>query len=155
MADAARAPHPRLHRASMIVTPRENGLSIGRLAALSGVKIETIRYYERIGLLSEASRTSGGRRQFGEDDVRALSFVRRARELGFSLDEIRSLLQLALSQASCRQFKQVAELRLEEVRARMRDLGKIERALDVTIGRCAGDDGPHCAILDALEGDRP
>ena len=139
----------------MVVTQREDRLSIGSLAALSGVKIETIRYYERIGLLTEASRTSGGRRLYAEPDVRALSFIRRARELGFSLDEIRSLLKLAHGSGSCGQFKAIAEQRLEEVRARIRDLGKIEHALDVTIGRCAGDDGPNCAILHVLKGGQP
>jgi MerR family mercuric resistance operon transcriptional regulator len=137
------------------VTPPETGLSIGQLSALAGVKIETIRYYERIGLLAEAPRTNGGRRLYGEADVRALSFIRRARELGFSLDDIRSLLRLALSKAGCRQFKEIAELRLEEIRGRIRDLGRIAQALDGAVGRCAGDDAPDCAILDALERDRP
>ena len=135
--------------------PYKEALSIGRLAALSGVKIETIRYYERIGLLAQASRTPGGRRLYGEDDARALSFIRRARALGFSLDDIRALLRLALGNGTCRQFKEIADQRLEEIRARLRDLGRIERALDVAIGGCAGDDGTNCAILDAIEHDLP
>jgi MerR family mercuric resistance operon transcriptional regulator len=127
---------------------------IGRLSAASGVNIETIRYYERIKLLVPPPRTPGGRRLYGEDDLRALEFIRRARELGFSLEEIRALLRLATHGASCRQVRAIAVPRLEDIRARLRDLRNMERALEAAVSRCSGQDVPECAILDALDAAR-
>lgn len=127
---------------------------IGKLSAGSGVNIETIRYYERIGLLGRPSRTQSGRRVYGQEAVRVLVFIRRSRELGFSLDEIRALLGLAGQKPSCREVRDIAEPRLADVRARLRDLRKIEQVLASTLSRCSGSDVPECPILDVLEGER-
>jgi MerR family mercuric resistance operon transcriptional regulator len=127
---------------------------IGRLSASSGVNIETIRYYERIKLLAPPPRTPGGRRLYSGDDLRTLVFIRRARELGFSLEEVRALVRLATQGASCQQVRDIAVPRLEDIRAKLRDLRKMERALDAAVSRCSGQDVPECPILDALDAGR-
>jgi MerR family transcriptional regulator, mercuric resistance operon regulatory protein len=127
---------------------------IGRLSASSGVHIETIRYYERIALLAPPPRTAGGRRLYGENDLRALVFIRRSRELGFSLEEIRTLMRLATQGASCRQVRAIALPRLEDIRARLRDLREMERSLEAALSRCSGRDVPECPLLDALDAAR-
>ena len=127
---------------------------IGRLSASSGVNIETIRYYERIKLLAPPPRTPGGRRLYCEDDVHALDFIRRSRELGFSLEETRALMRLVTHGASCRQVRDIALPRLEDIRQKLRDLRKMERALKTAVSRCSGRDVPECAILDALDAGR-
>ena len=124
---------------------------IGRLSASSGVNIETIRYYERIKLLVAPPRTPGGRRLYSEMNLRALVFIRRSRELGFSLEEIRALMRLATQGASCRQVRDIAIPRLADIRARLRDLRKMERVLKAAVSRCSGQDVPECPILDALD----
>jgi MerR family mercuric resistance operon transcriptional regulator len=124
---------------------------IGALSESSGVNIETIRYYERIKLLAPPPRTPGGRRLYSKDDLRALVFIRRSRELGFSLEEVRSLMRLATQGASCRQIRDVAVPRLKDIRAKLGDLRKLERVLDAMISRCSGRDVPECPILEALD----
>ena len=152
MADAARAPHPRVPRTSMIVTPRENGLSIGRLAVLSGVKIETIRYYERIKMLPAPPRSAAGRRVYGQQERRLLAFIRRARDLGFTLNEIRTLLNLgAPGNATCAEVKEVASAHLASVRSRLADLLRLEALLADAVVRCTGDAAPSCPVLDILD----
>ena len=128
--------------------------SIGRLSASSGVGIETIRYYERIKLLAPPPRTPGGRRFYGEDNLRALVFIRRSRELGFSLEEIRALIRLATQGASCGHVRAIALPRLADIRARLRDLREMERALEAAVSRCSGQDVPECPLLDALDAGR-
>ena len=126
---------------------------IGKLSASSGVNIETIRYYERIGLLAPP-RTQSGRRLYSHGDVRMLVFIRRSRELGFSLDEIRALLRLAGQNASCRQVRDIATPRLADIRTKLRDLKRMERVLAATLSRCSGKDVPECPILDVLDAER-
>lgn len=88
-------------------------LSIGELSRRTGVHIETIRYYEKIGMLPKPRRTGGGRRAYGPDQTRLLAFIRRARELGFSLDEIRALLAIEQSNdGSCAEVRSIATLNL-------------------------------------------
>ena len=127
---------------------------IGKLSMLTGVTIETIRYYERIGLLAAPQRTASGRRVFDRDDLRVLVFIRRARELGFALEEIRELLRLADKNGSCRQGRDVTLPRLADIRSKLRDLRKIEETLAATLARCSGQDVPECAILDTLDIER-
>lgn len=129
----------------------EDMFPIGKLSALSGAGIETIRYYERIGLLAPPQRTRSGRRVFGHGDVRVLVFIRRSRDLGFSLDEVRALLRLAERQASCRQVRDITVPRLADIRAKLRDLRKMEEALAAALARCSGEDVPECPILDVLD----
>ncbi len=136
----------------MIAAPER--LTIGRLSALTGASVETIRYYERIRLLVPPRRGKNGQRLYGYADLRALIFVRRSRELGFALDEIRALLHLAEGHPTCRQVHDIALPRLEDIRARLRDLRRMESALDTMVSRCSGGDERDCAILDALDIDR-
>src|SRR4029453_2542838 len=109
-----------------ITSPRAENISIGELSKRSGVNIETIRYYERIKMLPAPPRTASGRRIYGETDLRILAFIRRARELGFSLDEVRALLRLgAPNTATCAEVKEIAAHHLQHIRARMTDLAKL------------------------------
>jgi MerR family mercuric resistance operon transcriptional regulator len=129
---------------------------IGRLAALTGTAPDTIRYYEKIGLLPGAPRSGGRQRVFGDADVQRLRFIRRARELGFGLEAIASLLALAApGRRSCGAVRAIAARRLDEVRARLAALRRLERALADTVARCTGDAAPNCAVLSLLEAELP
>ena len=129
------------------------GLTIGELAGQSGVNLETIRFYERIGLMPEPSRTEGGHRLYAEPQVRRLAFIRRGRELGFGLDAIRALLELAEpDQRACREVQAIAEAHLIEVRAKIADLARLEAILAATVSRCGSPDtAPACPVLEMLE----
>jgi len=130
-------------------------LTIGRLAAATGVNLETIRYYERIGLMAPPDRTEGGHRTYAEADRRRLAFVRRGRELGFSLDEVRALLALAApGRRSCAHVEAIAAAHLAEVRAKIADLARLEAILGDTVSRCARSGvAPACPVLEMLERD--
>lgn len=126
-------------------------MKIGAAAAASGCHIETIRYYERIGLLPPPARTGGGYRDYRPDEVDRLRFITRGRDLGFSLGEIRSLLALAGDPAlSCQQVDQLARHHLSDIDLRIRELRRIARELERTISSCAGGRRGQCAILGAL-----
>ena len=138
-----------------ITASRAEALPIGELAKRSGVHIETIRYYERAKLLLPPPRTASGRRVYDLRDVRILVFVRRSRELGFSLDEIRALLRLGgPEKASCREVREIAAYHLEDIRSKLRDLKKLERLLATTVSRCSGRTAPDCPVLDILDIER-
>ena len=131
----------------------KRGLSRGELARRTGVNLETIRYFERIGILPAPPRTQGGHRVYGEEHVRALGFIRRARELGFTPDEVRAILALGgPGKAGCGEVREIAVHHLEQVRAKMTDLARLERLLAATIERCSGEQAPDCAVIDMLEG---
>lgn len=135
-----------------ITVSRAEHLPIGELSRLSGVNIETIRYYERVKMLPAPPRTASGRRVYGSPDVRILAFIRRSRELGFSLDEIRALLRLGVpGKASCGEVKEIAAHHLKDIRARIADLVKLECLLAKTIARCSGNRVPDCPVLDILD----
>jgi MerR family mercuric resistance operon transcriptional regulator len=135
-----------------ITASRAEAFPIGKLSKRSGVKIETIRYYERAKMLVPAPRTASGRRVYDVTDLRILVFVRRARELGFSLDEIRALLRLGgPEKATCREVRAIAAHHLDDIRAKLRDLKKLERLLSRTIARCSGRTAPDCPVLDVLD----
>jgi MerR family mercuric resistance operon transcriptional regulator len=128
------------------------GLSIGRLAARTGTAPDTIRYYERLGLLPRAPRSAGRHRYFGPSHVQRLLFIRRARSLGFSLDAIGSLLSLAApGRRSCASVRKLAMAHLSDVRARLAELQRLEAALADTVAHCTGDTVPACAVLSMLE----
>ena len=130
----------------------EQGIAIGELSRRTGVNIETIRYFERIGVLATPPRTSGGRRVYGADHVRVLAFIRRARDLGFTPAEVRAIVSLGgPGQASCNEVREIAAHHLEGVRTKMADLAQIESLLASTIDQCKGEDAPDCAVLDMLE----
>jgi MerR family mercuric resistance operon transcriptional regulator len=135
-----------------ITASRAETLPIGMLSRHSGVNIETIRYYERVKMLSPPPRTASGRRVYGATDLRILVFIRRARELGFSLDEVRTLLQLGgPEKATCREVRTIAARHLEDIRAKLSDLKKLERLLARTVSRCSGRTVPDCPVLDILD----
>ena len=116
------------------------------------MNIETIRYYERIKMLPAPPRTASGRRVYSVTELRILAFVRRSRELGFSLNEIRALLRLgAPGRASCSEVKVIATHHLEDIRAKLSDLKKLERLLAKTVARCSGKKAPNCPVLDILD----
>lgn len=124
--------------------------TIGRLSALSGVNIETIRFYERSGLIPLPPRSAGGRRLYDDGAARRLRFIRRARELGFPLDEIRSLLGLEESPPTCAEAYMIAASHRDRVRAKIADLKRLDRRLSGVIDQCARDASPECAVIDAL-----
>ena len=135
-----------------ITSSRAENLPIGELSKQSGVNIETIRYYERIKMLAPPPRTASGRRVYDSTNLRILVFVRRARELGFSLDEIRALLRLGgPEKASCREVREIAAHHLEDIRAKLSDLKKLERLLAKTVAQCSGKTAPDCPVLDILD----
>jgi MerR family mercuric resistance operon transcriptional regulator len=127
-------------------------LSIGELSRRTRVNIETIRYYERIKMLPTPTRTASGRRVYGPADRRTLGFIRRARELGFTLGEIRALLALSAGGArdSCAEVRELAAAHLGEIRAKIADLEAMERVLADAVRRCDAGEVPGCRVLDAL-----
>jgi len=125
-------------------------IAIGELSRRTRCNIETIRYYERIGLLPRAARR-GRYRSFGPADVERLHFVRRARELGFTLDEIRALLGIAADDdISCGDAREIAAVHLKQVRARIADLKRMERVLADTVRACSSGDHVGCPLITAL-----
>jgi MerR family mercuric resistance operon transcriptional regulator len=128
------------------------GIPIGELSRLTGVNIETIRYYEKIKMLQPPPRTEGGRRIYGPTQTRTLAFIRRGRELGFGLDDIRALLALgAPGKASCADAREIAAHHLDGIRSRIADLRKLENLLAKTIAQCSGRRAPDCPVLDILD----
>ncbi|VXB25145.1 MerR family transcriptional regulator [Pseudomonas sp. 8AS] len=126
-------------------------LTIGALSRASGVNLETIRFYERSGLLPEPQRSSAGYRHYQAMDVRRLRFIRRGRELGFSLEEIRSLLDLAAHPDSpCASADQMVREHLETIAARIRDLQNMQAELNKIAG-CQSGHAEHCRLLEALD----
>jgi DNA-binding transcriptional MerR regulator len=131
------------------------GLKIGALAHRTGTNAPTIRYYEEIGLLPRADRHQGGQRVYGEEDVSRLTFIRRCRDFGFSIDRVRSLLALAQDrQRSCFDARDLARDHWAKVRARLRELKALERSIANLVAdcetRCTGGPGADCAILHDL-----
>lgn len=130
---------------------RRRAFSIGELARRSGCNIETIRYYERIGILPPAERTAGRYRLFSGEDVRRLRFVRRARELEFPLDEVRSLLALSAQRHGvCAKARGLIVDRLRDVRTKIAALEAIEQMLIAAIGQCRAEGASGCTFISAL-----
>jgi MerR family mercuric resistance operon transcriptional regulator len=127
------------------------GMAIGEFSRRTGGNIETIRYYERIGLLPLPDRR-GRYRRYGAGDVARLLFIRRARELGFTLDEVRALLKLskADSETSCSDVRELAARHLAEVKAKISDLRAMERTLAKAVRDCDAGEMPRCTLIDAL-----
>lgn len=131
-------------------------ITIGDAARRTGVNIETIRYYEKVGLLRVPSRTEGGHRLYGEDHIRTLSFIRRARDLGFAPEEVRAILSLGGGgEACCDEVRDIAALHLERVRAKIADLAQLESLLAATIARCSGGEAPDCPVIEMLDRREP
>jgi MerR family transcriptional regulator, mercuric resistance operon regulatory protein len=136
----------------VVAVARGPGIRIGELSRRTGCNIETIRYYERIALLPAPARSAGRYRIYDPADVRRLAFIRRARELGLTLDEVRTLLKLSANdgQGACTEVREFAARHLGEVRAKIADLRAMERVLADAVQRCAAGELPSCPIIDAL-----
>ncbi len=125
--------------------------TIGSLSRGTGCKIETIRYYERIGLLPKPPRSQGGHRLYEEAQLKRLTFIRRSRELGFTLHEVRGLLRLVDGGSyTCAEVKALTLDHVAEVRGKLADLRKVKRVLEAMAAECDGGEVPECPIIDAL-----
>jgi len=126
-------------------------MTIGPLSRLTGCNIETIRYYERIGLLSSAPRSKGNHRVYGESHVKRLFFIRRSRELGFTLEEVRELLRLVDGGTyTCAEVRDLTIDHADVVQQKVADLRKLERVLRDMASRCDSGNVPECPIIDVL-----
>jgi MerR family transcriptional regulator, mercuric resistance operon regulatory protein len=132
-------------------------LSIGELSRRTGVNIETIRYYERIKMLPAPARTASGRRVYGPAETRSLAFIRRSRELGFTLGEIGVLLALSAEngRAACGEVRELAAGHLGDVRAKIADLKAMERVLAEAVRSCDAGELPGCPLIDVLSASSP
>lgn len=127
------------------------GYAIGEMSKRTGVNIETVRYYERINIMPKPDRTAGGNRQYNHDQLKRLSFIKTSRELGFSIDEIRELLEMADRQDfTCGEVHGITVRHLASVRAKIRGLRKLEKALAGMVAECSQGDVPDCPILETL-----
>jgi MerR family transcriptional regulator, mercuric resistance operon regulatory protein len=130
---------------------RDGVLTRGALAARTGCNLETIRYYERIALLPPPPRSSGGYRLYGPELIKRLNFIRRSRELGFTLSDIRGLLRLVDGRKfTCAQVERMARHQVQEIRHKIADLNKFRRVLETMAAQCGGGTVPDCPIIDAL-----
>ncbi|MBX3196712.1 MAG: MerR family transcriptional regulator [Labilithrix sp.] len=127
-------------------------MTIGALAEKSSVGVETIRYYEREGLLPKPARSHSGYRVYPDEAVERVRFIRRAKDLGFTLDEISELLALKVTHGkSCRSVRDRGLAKLADIDRKMNDLRRMRRALSALVDRCSGDEGiDDCTILDAI-----
>lgn len=134
-----------------------SSLTIGTVAKRAGVPIDTIRYYEREGLLPEPLRRASGYRSYNETAVSRLRFIRRAKDLGFTLEEIRDLLALSSDRSGgVKAVRKRAEQRLASIEARIAELVRIRKGLQQLIQACPGHGDPeHCPILRALADEEP
>ena len=133
----------------------ESVLTIGQLAERARVNVQTIRYYERRGLLREPERTASNYRVYGGDTVRRVRFIKRAQELGFTLKEIAELLALrATRRSSCAEVRARSQAKMRDIDEKLRTLAAMRKALDWLVRECSGR-GPvtECPILETLEED--
>ena len=124
-------------------------LTIGQLAREVGVHVETVRYYQRRGLLAEPKRPARSVRRYGDDAVLRLTFIRRAQDVGFTLAEIKELVKLS-ERPSCRGARTLAVLKLESVETRLRNLEGVRQALAELIDRCDAGGEQACPIIESL-----
>jgi MerR family mercuric resistance operon transcriptional regulator len=133
------------------MSEKRQALTIGALSKRAGVNIETTRYYERSGLMPEPPRSEGGHRLYSRDHLKRLAFIRRSRELGFSLEEIRALLRLVDGgDYTCGEVKALTDRHLKDVRQKIADLRRLERTLGEISSQCEGGAVPECLIIEAL-----
>ena len=127
------------------------GIAIGKLADMAATKVQTVRYYEDIGLISPFKRTDGGHRQYNPEDVRRLKFIRHARELGFGIEEIRELLKLSDNPAtSCAAADRIASSHLEQVEIRISKLRAMQKELKRMISECSHGHISQCRVIEVL-----
>ena len=130
-----------------------NTLTIGQVAKQTGIGIETIRFYERKGLIDEPPRRESGYRQYTDDVIRQLTFIQQAKTLGFSLNEIQELLSLRSQPGvSSREIKQMAETKLDDIEQKIKMLKRMQKSLKNLVDQCPGV-GPtdECPIIEALD----
>ena len=128
----------------------DTSLTIGLLAASAEVNVETVRYYQRRGLLREPTRPMGSVRRYSSDDVKRIRFVKRAQQLGFTLEEVTNLLKLEDGR-NCRETERLAQQKLITVQARIADLRRLRKTLQELIGRCGVGRGKiACPIIKSL-----
>jgi len=126
-------------------------ITIGIAASRSGLPVKTVRYYDDIKLVSPSSRSAAGYRQYTTDELRKLTFVKRARSFGFSVDDCRQLLSLFEDQSrSSKEVKAFANKRLEEIEEKLRDMQALHAELKALALRCPGNEGSECPILTSL-----
>ncbi len=132
----------------------DSTMTIGRLADAAGVHLETIRYYQLVGLMPRPARPAGSIRRYGPDAAGRLRFIKRAQELGFSLDEVKLLLKLSVG-AHCAETRTLAEQKARLVEKKIADLRGIQAALNQLIRECGtGKKGRGCPIIDKLSAER-
>jgi len=123
----------------------------GEVARHAGCNIETVRYYEKIGLLFDPPRTDGGHRIYGTEHAKRLAFILRGRALGFSIEELRGFLDLVDGGAvTCAEVKSRTLQHLVDVQHKLSDLKRLEKVLKNISNQCDGDESPDCPIIDAL-----
>jgi len=132
-------------------------MRIGELSKQAGFQVETLRYYEKEGLLTPVSRTESGYRQYDDDAIKQLRFIKQAKSVGFSLNEIAELLALRVEpeQHSCGEVKSLAEQKLAQIERKITELNRMKKALYKITDACCGGSEPatSCTILNSLEGD--
>ena len=126
-------------------------MTIGDLAAATNTRVETVRWYEKVKLLPKPARSAGNYRLYGPEHLRRLSFIRRGRDLGFTVDQIRELLALADERGrSCAEVDTIARAHLAEVERKLSDLTRLARELSDVIGQCKCGSVADCRIIEAL-----
>jgi len=132
-------------------TSRNRGYAIGEMSRLTNVNIETIRYYERIAIMPKPDRTEGGNRQYNHQQLKRLFFIKRCRELGFNLKEIRALLEMVdRDDFTCNEVHQMTISHLATIKKKLVDLKRLERSLANMASQCSKGDVPDCPIIDNL-----
>ena len=138
----------------MLKAVTETGITVGALARAAEVNVETVRYYQRIGLLSMPTRASGGIRRYFADDLKRIRFIKRAQKLGFSLDEVALLLGLSDGK-HCAETRSLAQKKLAVVEEKIADLETIQKSLEGLVSKCSrGSRGNGCPVIDALVEDK-
>jgi len=133
-----------------------HSMNIGQAATASGVSAKMIRHYEQVGLFPEPDRTDAGYRQYSEKEVHTLRFIRQARDLGFSIQQIGELVGLWQNRRRpSRQVKALAEAHIKELEQKTQDLLAMKATLEHLVQCCHGDDRPECQILDTLASENP
>jgi len=130
---------------------KARGYAIGEVSKRTGINIETVRYYERIELMPKPDRTAGGNRQYNQEQLKQLFFIKRARELGFSIREIKGLLSMALNtEFTCAEVHEITTEHLTTVQEKIASLQRLETVLKDMAAECSQGDVPDCPILDTL-----
>lgn len=130
---------------------KKRGYAIGAMSRETRLNIETIRYYERTGIMPKPDRTEGGNRQYNHDQLKRLFFIKRCRELGFSIEEIRALLQMVdRADFTCGEVHIMTVDHLATIKKKVADLKRLENALRTMAAECSKGDVPDCPIIDTL-----